>query len=302
MTMINANNLRNLRVGQNLTLDHLAAKSGVDRGTINKIETGKRTNPRASTIRRLAEALGTEFEALVGPDIEEQANTPVLARKTQMNFKMATDARNALSLVALRYDVRPADILHLAPLLFYWLAESSLHWRKERLDEALEKLGSLGEVSIPKHIHGLATDHWRGEEILEQERRSIEKRDLFGRLLDDDAINPSFEESEDNPVAQYLASIAKRLGKNIEFEHWSPHWSHPGYTLGTEEALELCGGDEDAAREIVHGNAPLHEMPKDVRESGATSIAKWAKETGSANLKSLIDFDELHLDIGGGDD
>ena len=299
MTTINPFNVRTLREQKHMTLDELAIIAQIDRGTISKIENGRRDATRPSTLRKLAIALGVDADVLTGPNIDEADRTPLLARKTQMNFKMASDARNALSLVALRYNVKPGQILHLAPFLFYWAAEESLKWRTERLNEINEKIDAVSAVSHPSHLSSLATTNWRGEEILENESRSIAKRDLFGLLIDDENVCSGYEESEQNPIAQFFKSIAATLNGHVEFEYWSPHWSHAGYTLGKEEALELVGGDQDAAHHILCGYAPLHELPKDTREQGSLAIAKWANEIGDATLADHLDSSLNALEIGG---
>jgi transcriptional regulator with XRE-family HTH domain len=297
MPEINPKALRLHRDRKNLTLDDLASKATVDRGTISKIETGKRTNPRASTLRKLAEALGVEPGDLTSLDISGTERSP-LSLKSQMNFKMANDARNALHLTAIRYDTKPSHILHLAPLLFRWAAEMSLQWRRDRLAELESQLEALSKSSLPKHLSGVVIDNWRGDEILDDEQRSIDQRDIFGQLLNEDSFTASYEESEQNPMAQFLNSIAASLGDDVNFEHWSPHWGHPGYTLGKTEALELTGGNESAAQQIVDGYAPLHEMPKEVRDRGADAVAAWAIETGALKLSNLVDFDAILNEMG----
>ncbi len=297
MPEINPKALRVLREKKSLTLDELAVKSKVDRGTISKIETGKRTNPRPSTLRKLAKALGVEPDELTGSDIDEIERSP-LSPKSQMNIRMANDARNALHLTAARYGVRPNHILHLAPLLFRWAAEMSLKHRMERVIEIEANLDALSGAAAPNHLSGVLTDHWRGSDILDEERRSIANRDLFGEQISDNSVRVGYEESEQNPMAQFLKSISASLGDDVDFEHWSPHWSQPGYTLGKTEALELVGGDEQAAQKIVDGYAPLHELPKEVREQGPNAVAHWAIETGKLELRKLIDVDALMFELG----
>ncbi|WP_022683003.1 helix-turn-helix domain-containing protein [Sphingobium bisphenolivorans] len=298
MAEINPKNLRWLRERKNLTLDELAVRAKVDRGTISKIENGKRAAPRPSTVRRLASALGVDADALVGSDIEKPERSSVLSPKSQLNFKMSNDARNALNLTAARYNVKAGQILHLAPLLFYWAAEMSLKWRRERVDYIAQKLDALASAPQPKHLSGLATNNWQGEDIIAEERRSIERRDIFGIEIKDESVAFDYDHGEQNPMSQFLASVADSLGDNVQFEFWSPDWTQPLYTLGMEEALELVGGDEDAAHHIVHGNAPLHEMPKEVREGGEAVIAQWAKEHGDKALSSLMNLDQLLLGTG----
>jgi PAS domain S-box-containing protein len=57
--------LRKVRRRSNLTLDQLAASSGVDRGTISRIELGH-VSPRIDTIGFLCEAMGTNLSAFFG--------------------------------------------------------------------------------------------------------------------------------------------------------------------------------------------------------------------------------------------
>ena len=61
---INGQRLRELRVEQALSLRALGERSGVAYDTINKLELGQRP-AHASTIRRLADALGVEPKELI---------------------------------------------------------------------------------------------------------------------------------------------------------------------------------------------------------------------------------------------
>ena len=61
---INGQRLKELRVEQALTLRALGERSGVGYDSINKLELGRRP-AHASTIRRLADALGVEPKELI---------------------------------------------------------------------------------------------------------------------------------------------------------------------------------------------------------------------------------------------
>ena len=63
-TRVNGERLRKLRREQALTLRALGGISGVSLDTINKLELGRRP-AHASTIRRLAEALGVIPKELI---------------------------------------------------------------------------------------------------------------------------------------------------------------------------------------------------------------------------------------------
>jgi transcriptional regulator with XRE-family HTH domain len=67
---INGNSLRDLRVERALSLRALGERSGVAYDTINKLELGRRP-AHASTIRKLADALGVEPRELIKGDNSE---------------------------------------------------------------------------------------------------------------------------------------------------------------------------------------------------------------------------------------
>ena len=66
---INGQRLRQLRVEQALTLRALGERSGVTYDTINKLELGRRP-AHATTIRKLADALGVEPKELMKGDAD----------------------------------------------------------------------------------------------------------------------------------------------------------------------------------------------------------------------------------------
>lgn len=298
MPDINPKNLQFLRRKRNLTLEALAEDSGVSRATISRIENGHGGSNHLVTVERLASTLNSDVETLTGPDMNEDGENPIFGRKTQMNVRMADDARNALALVAMRYSVKPAHIIHLAPFLFLWAAEASLKRRQEAVEAISAQLEALNATPTPKHLHGLVTDHWRAGEILEAEETSIRKLDIFGKLVPDEHVSQSYEESEENPFAAFLKSLADDLGELAEFDYWLMAWDQPGYQLGEAEALALTGGNEEAARQIVCGHAPLHEMPKSVEDAGPGAVASWAIETGEKYRKEYFpDFESISINL-----
>lgn len=58
--------LAKLKTENQLTTDALSERSGVPKGTINKLLNGETRNPTAQTLKRLADALGCELEYLCG--------------------------------------------------------------------------------------------------------------------------------------------------------------------------------------------------------------------------------------------
>lgn len=66
--------LRPLREAAGLTLSDMAARTGMDRAAIQKLESGVHTNPTISTINRYLHALG---KRLVVSIVDEAADSPV---------------------------------------------------------------------------------------------------------------------------------------------------------------------------------------------------------------------------------
>jgi transcriptional regulator with XRE-family HTH domain len=65
-TVVRLPGLRRQRLLAALTQEELAAKAGVRRGTVNRIEQGKETSP--PTVRKLADALSCEPRDLIEPE------------------------------------------------------------------------------------------------------------------------------------------------------------------------------------------------------------------------------------------
>lgn len=297
MTSISPKMLREIRKRRGLSLEELSKNSGVEKGTINRIELGKSRSNRQTTIGRLAKALGVKPHQLTSDDVEALEQAGRDPQSSQAGIVMSHDARNALTLVAAHYGIKPEDIVHLAPFLFLAVAEQSLTRRRQQVELLQEQWAAIKEAS--SHLHPVVLYNGRGEDVLDDELRSIHMRDIFGTKLDAESVPQDYEESEHNPIAVHLAEIAEATGGLVSFEHWSPHWSGPGYTVSSELAAPLVGGDMEAAEQIVRGYAPLHELPKDVRSGGATAVAEWAKQRGDevlaefeAMLASIIDGGE----------
>jgi transcriptional regulator with XRE-family HTH domain len=57
--------VRRLRRQRDLTQDQLARRAGLDQGHVSQIESGKRANPSALVIKKLARALGVPVGELL---------------------------------------------------------------------------------------------------------------------------------------------------------------------------------------------------------------------------------------------
>jgi len=84
-----ADNLRRLRKQRELSLDDLAARSGVSRASLSQIETCK-TNPTIAILWKIAAGLGVPFAALLGESSVERVR---LLRRSDAQVLRSADGR-----------------------------------------------------------------------------------------------------------------------------------------------------------------------------------------------------------------
>lgn len=84
-----ADSLRRLRSERRLSLDQLAAASGVSRAALSQIE-GARTNPTLGVLWKIAVGLGIPFQALLGTDTGSRCR---LLRASDIAPLRSTDGR-----------------------------------------------------------------------------------------------------------------------------------------------------------------------------------------------------------------
>ena len=117
---------------------------------------------------------------------------------------------------------RRKGIIELAPLLFTLLAEASLAWRRQRLEEVgavMERLSDLGKMSqlyFANHSHQTLEDGLHPEEV------SIEAADLRGDKVRDEGDGTWFPEDwlyAVTPFADYLRKLAKdlKISRKVDF-------------------------------------------------------------------------------------
>ncbi len=298
MNHIEPSRLKELRTSKGLTQKELGAKSDIDVQTIYRLERGKPKKRRQSTVDSLCKALNVSADVLAGeapiPAKQQQETTELfLGQKSQLNHRITNSSRNAMALVAMRYRVPSSKIYEIAPFLFLWAAEQSLSRRQKRLENLESKWGEVGDLrnKFP-HLEDFATYSLRAEDILEEERNSINSRDLFGLSLEEipDA-KKDYDEALENPFTVFLSDLAKQLGDLGKFEHWNGYGA-PAYTLCPDAAAALVGGNQELAEEILSGNVAIHEIPKELRSSDAIEErVKWVRLQVEEKRKR---FDEAH--------
>jgi transcriptional regulator with XRE-family HTH domain len=287
MPAISSEALRVHRKKKHLSLAALAEKAGVNKTTIHRIERGMRRETQATTIERLAKGLGVTPETLLSdsPPTGEggEANAD---SQSQLNVRVSSQARNALTLVARRYAVSPASIVALAPLLFLHAAEQSLRERQSSLDEIQRRCEEMRGVERTPHLSSRIVYDEVADEIGRAEQKSIDGRDLFGTMLEsmsgallgDEPLSASYEAWSDNPMAAYLKKITTELGDLAEFDGWDSY-SQPNYQICREEALRVVGGDEVAADALLRGAVGIHELPKELRAADRVADrGPWVRE------------------------
>jgi len=305
-TPINHKMVKQLRDERGWTQEELAKKAGLNKQSIFRIEDNQYSGAKRETIEKLSKALGVDAAALTGKSskassLDENISDP-FENKSQMNIRIDNSTRNALNLVARRYGVQISEIVEIAPLLFDLAAERSLQKRRKNLGRINEALADV-EALRDKYRY-LLIDIPGNEDSFNFEEKSIEENDIFGRIFDNEknrhfCYANNFDHNVDNPFAAFIKeelqdlenSIKETGGKHVvrKFDGWHPDvWSTPTYRICIKEAVDLVGPDEDAVRAIVNGQAPLHEIPKELRNSSPEQLAEWAKSVAKDREVKLV--------------
>jgi transcriptional regulator with XRE-family HTH domain len=94
--------LREIRLRRGLSQADLSAMTGVAEFTISEIESGKRANPRPSTLRKLAQGLGVEVTDLYGESGSPLGAAPSPQEKLFNNGVLEDERRIAIDYNACR--------------------------------------------------------------------------------------------------------------------------------------------------------------------------------------------------------
>src|SRR6516162_2394859 len=286
--------LKKLLKDKGLSLADLAKQARLNKQTIWRLTTGKVAKTRDHTIRNIARVLNVDTRVLRGearaPELT--SGTEPAVSKFQLNVRVSTVARNALSLVAERYGVEQSQIVELAPFLFCWVAEASLRQRRDRLSKVERACENARNVE--REIRHFPVPNFTySEEKIAAEHRSIDRRDLFGAWFCEkaDLLDPTFRHDfkTENPLAIFLRNLVSEISSVAKFEGWSGDGS-PNYRVCPEEAAELVGGDTDRADELLRGDVAINEMPKEIRSPERTKErAEWVCEKAAEHHKEYLD-------------
>ncbi|QDM40811.1 helix-turn-helix transcriptional regulator [Altererythrobacter sp. TH136] len=293
MTHIDPTILRAQRKKLRMSMADLAQRSGVNKTTIARIERGEMTSNRRYTVARLCAHLKLNADQLAGlvPLEVAPSVTPEQA-KGQLNARVSNGTRNALALVAKRYQVSAGHIIEFAPLLFHMMASESLCHRRRNLAQLRQARDAVSALeSSFGHLSGRLVDDYTADEIDRLEERSINGKDIVGRTLVDgdhaeDPLAWDYIHEDQNP---FVAFLRNRLGSAQPFtdssdtlDGWSG-WRSPSYSICREEALTYFDGDEDAADALLNGVFAITELPKDLREAeDPAARTAWARSKAEA--------------------
>ena len=318
-TKIKGGIVKQLRDERGWTQDDLAKKAGLNKQSIFRIEKGEYQGTRRETIAQLCKAFAVDPGVLTGrpattpaaqangddPLVPEAGEADPFENTSQLNLRVDNAARNALALTARRYGVQLAEIVEIAPFLFFLMAERSLQRRRE----TLSKVGNaIAEVESLRGRHRyLPIDIPGNDDQISCEENSIEKNDIFGRLYEAANNGRSFrlvrdyDDNAQNPFAVFLKDELKALKdafpegnrRTIQpnFDGWHPDvWSSPGYSICRDEVIAMVGNDDEAVQAVLSGKAPLHEIPKHLKNSPPEELGEWVKAKAKENEIQLVDL------------
>ena len=300
---IDPERLSRLRKEKRLTRPQLAKRSEITERTIQRLENEPQRcqKSREDTLNRLAKALGVEPGVLTGDLPLPESDKAPDPKFVQIGAQIAPKARLAYDLIKRRYGVRATEIINMAPLFFALLAEGSLAWRSEKIEEAEEAKSRLGEID----------GFWRGSLVsgeitldfgIAAEQASIDKADLFGEHLFSNAdttfidVDDLFDPSKDNPFASYLRELKAKLAISgiVDVDSGGTRFGaplkFPDYDICRDELDSIANGSARAKMALETGYARLSEIPEELRaEDAGEERAKWLEDRLPGTFKGILE-------------
>lgn len=286
--------LLSLRQRRGLSRRQLAERSKVNERTIQRLE--KEPQPsRKNTLKRLATALGVKPGVLTGElPLPESGKVPASDSKPpQIGAQIAPKIRLAYDLIKHRYGVSATEIISMAPLFFALLAEGSLAWRREKLEELKESIDRLKNDGFWReynvHLFALTVDN----NDIETEEASIDKADLFGEHLLD-CMTYDLDPSKDNPFVSYLRKLRDELPitgvvdvDSGDLRFGSP-LKFPDYDICRDELDGIANASDFAKAALEIGHTRLSGIPEELMaEDAGEERAKWLEDKLAGTLKDL---------------
>ena len=295
---INPQALKAARRRRGMSQQQLADAIQCTKDTISRWERGVSKNVRSHLRERLCKELRVEWEKLTKLSVQPQDDLG----DSKTKVSIGKQVRTSLQLVAERFDVRPRDVLELAPLLFLIVAERSLLARKRRLQESYAALEET-EKKLLKHC-----THLRGaisvssiimENELGHEEESLNRSDVFGRTIQYE----NWTEGDEGPFVNFVRDLVKDLPKNAV----TSIDSFDGDTIEryeiADDTLRECTGiseDEEQGKSLLHyircGVIDFAECLRNRRDKAEAEYRQWlsnelarAEEESKVWLKEFVD-------------
>ena len=296
--------LRAARKRQRMTQQQLADAVRCTKDTVSRWERGKSRRVRSHLRDPLCEALRVRWEILTSPPETDGHGDTAPAGDTPLKESVGKDVRNALLLVAERYNVRPREVLELAPLLFLIVAERSLLERRRRLREIYTAISDAEERLLEHcaHLGGIVSARsTSADRQVEEEEKSIDQRDIFGRLI-------RYEIPAKNhvgPFVRYLRNLASGLPEDaIPFIDSFDGDTIDSYRLA-DDTLRECTGileDEGRAYELLQrircGDIDLGECLRVRRARDEAGYREWlSDEMARVEAEDTNPFADLMAEI-----
>ena len=213
---IHPKRLKDLRTRKKFSRRKLAKKSGLSEKQISRVETSETDVPvRMNTMIKLASALGVDAEMLLNdPSTLDPLPVPP-SQDVQLSIKISPQVRLAYDLVKHRYGPSQKDIINLAPLLFVLLAEGSLSWRRQWLEETKAAMERLEQLTSERDMFNSEELDLEWDESFEAEQESIKKKELLG---DEILSGKGYWDSSDHmetPFLDYVTRLTKELNISV---------------------------------------------------------------------------------------
>lgn len=303
---IHPQTLHELRRARKLSQQDLAELARVSKRTVARIEAQRQSGVPVPSNQRTAPALARALKV----DVEVLASEPGADRDTALQSAgyqrvaavLSPETALAYRMVEHKYGVPREWIFEMAPLFFGLLAEGSLDWRRQMLDElsaAAEQFETLerraGHLAFAYPLVTVETG-------LAEEQHSLEAKDLFGDRVGVEPMSVGFDRSRYNPFADYLRQLAAAIGDRdaIEIEAGRELWNMggraPGYRIAGADLDAITGKDMWAERALLSGlvniaDIPAHLRGDDARVERISWLAGHVPEEDRRRYDLLFDID-----------
>ena len=264
---------------------------------------------RERTLGRLARALAVEESVLRG----EKPLEPAMPTPDQwtITVRSAPGLRLAYEMVERRYGATAKDLFVLAPALFVLLAEGSLQWRRNKLEQARQASKALDELGQSNATLYFAQDVYQQafDWGMATEEASIKKGDVLGREIWDEEGMQSWGFTEDDvtvtPFADYLEELAEKVDRPemltfhdlLLVDQGLDVWGANPYAVCRGDLDEIAGGSRHARWALEWGNARISDIPENLMsEEAKDDRAEWLASKLADDVREKMEQHEALLE------